>query len=545
MLNSPLLPILILILGAFVLLLLEAVPRIRYFCLIATGFAGMALLALMRLVSSLPLEVVASSWRPLALFGAPLTIEVNLGNWILATVLVGVTFLSLLAFCVSSDGSRPSRVALILMVAGAGMAALFVTSFVALVVAWGAVDVLLGAALLPHGHKGRRRAGLALLSGLLATSALWAASLLNQTEGISNFIHLADFAGQSATLLQVALVLRLGLVPLHLWRPIDLDAEPGQLIPLVVVPTLLGFDLLTYLPALTAGLPSVLFALAALTVLVGGFVAWSESEERLSLAGVVVAETGLAVLAVANAGEQAVATAIAAAVAWSLGVTVFALMPGWSGRQFWHSVPSLLTLLSLLGIPAFLGFVVRFTAYSGLEADLLVLSVAILGEAFVVAALVRLWFWAEPRPLPSNGWLQGAYLVLFIGLSLLLLYTGLTPEILARRIDGTALLALNEFMDQGGIAGWAGWALPLVGGLTLFLAGEGLRQRLESGWRGLGGLLRLEWVYGLVYLLIRQVGRLLRGVSSIVEGEGALLWTVVILLIIVLYLTGGSVGPSG
>ena len=60
-----------------------------------------------------------------------------------------------------------------------------------------------------------------------------------------------------------------------------------------------------------------------------------------------------------------------------------------------------MALLSLIGLPATLGFVTRFTAYSGLEADLPALIVALLGETFVVAAIIRMWVWAEPRPLPG------------------------------------------------------------------------------------------------------------------------------------------------
>jgi hypothetical protein len=65
---------------------------------------------------------------------------------------------------------------------------------------------------------------------------------------------------------------------------------------------------------------------------------------------------------------------------------------------------------------------------------------------------------------------------------------------------------------------------------------------MEAGWRGLGTMLRLEWVYGLLYVGTRLIASLLRGMASVVEGEGALLWTTVILLIILLYLTG-SQGP--
>jgi multicomponent Na+:H+ antiporter subunit A len=545
MLMPLVIPILILALGALSLLLLSLLPRTWGLRLVAAGVAGVALVALWQLGERLPTSWVAASWRPLALFGAPLAFEADAGNWILATALVATSFLSLVGCCASSDRPATAHMALILAATGSGVAALFATSFVALVVAWGLTDILLVAAMLRHGQEGAHRAGLAFISGILATSALWAAPVLVQAEGTSGFLDLSHFAGSSASLLQFAVILRLGLVPLHLWRPIDLQAEPAQLIPLVAIPTLLGIDLLTYLPALTAGLPSALFALGAVTLLVGGFVAWSETEERSSLAGVMVAETGLAVLAVANAGQQAVATAIAAVVAWCLGITVFALTPGWSGRRVWRGAASLVALLSLLGIPATLGFVVRFTAYSGLEADLPALAVALVGETLVVAALMRLWFWAEPRPLPGRQLLEPVYLAVFALAAIALILTGLSPETFTGRGQDSALLELDSLIGQGGVAGWAGWALPLVTGVALFLIGEGLRQRLEGGWQGLGTLLRLEWVYGLFFAAIRRIANLMRGASSLVEGEGALLWTAVILLIILLYLTGNGNGPIG
>jgi multicomponent Na+:H+ antiporter subunit A len=547
--TSLLAPVSILALTALIVWLLGMRWRSRWLSAVAASGTGLTLLTLWRLQTVLPIEGVALSWRPLALFGAPLTFGADAASWSLATLLTAVGALSLLACCISAERVNPAWIALVLASSAVGIAALFATSFVALVMTWGLTDLLLAAGLLHHGQRGVRRAGLTLFSGVVAAAAIWAAPLLVQAEGVSGFLRLTHLTGASTSLLQIAVILRLGLVPLHLWRPIDLTAAPAQLISFVVIPTLMGFDLLTYLvgePALTTGLPAPIFILAAVTALVGGIGAWSETDERASLASVMVAETGLAVLAVANAGQQAVAAAIAAGIAWALGVTVFALTPGWSGRRFWRSGPSLIALLSLLGVPATLGFVARLTIYSGLEADLLALIVALVGESFAVAALIRLWVWAEPRPLPTQRFLELLYLAMFTLAAAALILTGLAPERFSGWDQGakTTLPKLAELIDKGGAAGWAGWALPLVAGLALFVAGEGLRQRLEGGWRGLGALLRLEWIYGLVYIAIRWIARLLRGIVGVVEGEGALLWTAVILLIILLYLTGANGGPG-
>jgi hypothetical protein len=54
----------------------------------------------------------------------------------------------------------------------------------------------------------------------------------------------------------------------------------------------------------------------------------------------------------------------------------------------------------------------------------------------------------------------------------------------------------------------------------------------------------LEWIYRLLFVAMNWVATLLRGVAGLIEGEGALLWTTLILLIILLYLTGNG-GPPG
>ena len=107
-------PILILTSGALLLPLLGAWQRMRGLCLVATGVAGLALIALWRLGIIRPVDWIAPSWRPLVLFGAPLAFEVADSSWALTLALVATTFLSLVACCTRANRPGASSLALIL-----------------------------------------------------------------------------------------------------------------------------------------------------------------------------------------------------------------------------------------------------------------------------------------------------------------------------------------------------------------------------------------------------------------------------------------------
>ncbi len=546
-----LIPIFVPLIGAVLVLVMEAVPHFRFAGIVAAllGVAALAAGLFLRLGAELPVDGVVSKWDPLLLFGVPLTFQADGITWGLLLVLLGVGTLTLFARATSLPSAPggvhrsvlPGETALALALMGVGAAALMASSFVTLIITWAATDLMLAIALAFYGRSGARQAALALLSGVLATGAVWAAYLLREQAGVSGFLDLIRFTGRPAWLLQVAVTLRLGLVPLHLWRPIDLDIELPQIGPLILVPTLLGFDLLLQLPALTDGLPIAFSNLAALTIVVGGGIAWSQTDERRSIIGLAMAETGLAVLAVVNGGQYAVPVAVAAGVAWGLSMGVFALAPGWTSlRAGWQALPGLVALLSILGLPSTLGFVTRMLAYSGLEAGIVALVIALIGESLVVAAALRLWWWAEPRPLPARLGFRLLYLALFAVAAGCLILLGLLPTQFVGYVQDSGLPPLSELLTLGGVTGWAGWALPWIAGLTLFLAGEGVRQRLEGGWQRLSQLLRLEWLYALLLSLADQVGRFIRGLNGVLEGEGSLLWTTIVLLIILLFLRGGQ-----
>jgi hypothetical protein len=51
-------------------------------------------------------------------------------------------------------------------------------------------------------------------------------------------------------------------------------------------------------------------------------------------------------------------------------------------------------------------------------------------------------------------------------------------------------------------------------------------------------VIRLEWLNSAVFYVIDRLTGLLRAAASVLEGEGGLLWTVVVIVIVIVIYTG-------
>jgi len=59
---------------------------------------------------------------------------------------------------------------------------------------------------------------------------------------------------------------------------------------------------------------------------------------------------------------------------------------------------------------------------------------------------------------------------------------------------------------------------------------------------GIQSLLSLEWIYRLFWWFYRSIGRLFTSISSILEGEGGILWAVLILILLIVLLSQQGAG---
>lgn len=72
-------------------------------------------------------------------------------------------------------------------------------------------------------------------------------------------------------------------------------------------------------------------------------------------------------------------------------------------------------------------------------------------------------------------------------------------------------------------------------------ASSGIRKVLDWIFPRLEPVFRLEWVYRVVWGIYYLLGRILKFFSAVLEGEGGILWTVLILVLLITILTGGGI----
>ena len=65
-----------------------------------------------------------------------------------------------------------------------------------------------------------------------------------------------------------------------------------------------------------------------------------------------------------------------------------------------------------------------------------------------------------------------------------------------------------------------------------------LRGTVEGGQSIWGRALRLEWLSSALFYVIDRLTGLLRAAASVFEGEGGLLWTVIVIVVVVVIYTG-------
>jgi formate hydrogenlyase subunit 3/multisubunit Na+/H+ antiporter MnhD subunit len=498
--------------------------------------------------------VIPSLWQPSLLFGSTLALDGGLITHPLALALSVVVCSAFLVQIGQPREEEPSPYLATTMLAllAAGLMVLGAANVLTMVIGWAIYDLVQAAGLLAAGTS-ERVAVRGLLFGSLATLFLWGGVLLSDVGRGSELWPLITPRDAQLTLWSLAGFMRLGAYPFHLSLPDDVDTSVPLAVQLLLGP-IVGWGLWLRLVLANGGyFPTApwMLIIVALTFFVGGLLAWSCRAARCRLPWIGMGTTGAVLLAAELAGDGAPAVLTTGGVAWTLGIAVIFLGGGVYYKALWWRVPALVGGLTLLGAPLTLGLVAETSLLGGvLQDDLGGLGWRVvfffLGNLFLASSVARLFLetsalsfaeegeHGQPRA-PDRPWVLVACGV-GLGLPILLLVVaGLHPPLLVTEVPAPSLWGA---LATPGLAGWLLWTASLAGGGVLAWQDAGQQSDTQSRIELLRGtvhdLLRLEWLSEMVVGALDRGLSVLRTADEVIGGAGALLWSLLLFLLILL-----------
>jgi formate hydrogenlyase subunit 3/multisubunit Na+/H+ antiporter MnhD subunit len=541
MLLPPTIPIAFLILGALAILA-GHLAHLRQPSLIMSITALITLAMIWTLRSDSPVSQIIAPWQPVSVFGVPVSFRVDHTAWIIGLGLVLVCVATALTWLAYPGQTRPAPRAVALLLIASALASVFASNLLTLALAWGLLDTLFTIALLARsGSQLGRRAAIAIVLNIASTLCVWIAALVIENQHTSLYWHLLNAQSGPMGWLVAAAVLRLGLYPLHQWLPVELGQETDRAVLLFVIPSATGLALLARL-AISQALPaqSIMPLLASLSALMGAFLAWRSPQPRSGLPFIALSFTGL--MAISATTPTAVGTLLAATLNWIFVMSALFISRGFKRTAPWWSIGAIVAAMSLIGVPGTIGFIVREQTISSLidSGSWISLVACLIAETLLVASVIRLIFSPAGDSLPINFLRK-------ISFGVALLFT-IVPSIALAVLPATItnVPLLPEMLNKLGVVGWIAWAVPLVGGIAVavslrkpaaVLIIDLIDPEAEPRWQR---LLELDWITSVASLPIRFITYVVRGLSSVLEGEGSLLWTM-LLIVIALVLYSGAI----
>lgn len=506
----PLAPILLLLLVALVMLGLRLLrPRFAYFWLIAAlgALAAWPLVLASRL--EMPRLIDLGNWQPAAYFPTSPRLVVDGISWPFAAALATLILAVILTDVARASEADWASWAGSLALAALGLLAVQGANQVTVLLAWAAIDIIELFIFVGRlaGGGGRERLILAFFA---------------RTSGIILLL----WPSESSLPQLLAVGLRLGVLPLHLayFRVAILRRGLGTMVRLVPAAASLAYLARLTSAGLTPQQTEILMLVTGIAALLAGL-SWLLARSELD--GRPFWISGMASLALASTlrGQPVATLAWGVAALFSGGLLFLT-----SARPRWL-LPVL--GLGLLGFstlpftPAWDGARLYSAPYSPLILPLLVAHVLLLAGFF------RHMIQPGEQLAGVERWVLVIYPLGLILVPLSHFVVGGWSWVQLLREGGFQLNILRL------------WPALLVAALTIFLVLRGRsRMLIPPGIEPvLKNLLSMNWMYRVFWGAYNLIGRLLSGISRLLEGEGGVLWALLLLALILAFFT--EIAPGG
>jgi hypothetical protein len=484
-----------------------------------SGTALLAWIVSLVLVTNIPDVISLSVWKPTALFASRLELHLDAVGWFFlygtSTLMVSVAF----THAAQSGTTTPFHRAVMLSYPAIAMIAMLAGNLLTVVMSWALVDILtlIFFIRMQNDRKSSSRLFIRIAVDGAGILLVLMAALLNGAAGGTSSLSSPMTSTTAAIFLVLAVLFRLGLLPPHisLQPMVSQQRQLGTLLRLL--PPVTALSVLARM--LNIGVPMEtlpwLHLAGGLGVIIGGL-RWAFHLERENARPfLLLGISGLGVLVAGLNPKIGGAPITAAGGVLLLSGAVFYLAEVFAPpHRAWVG----LAAIFLAGLPGTPTGVIAAALVSGVvdPTSLALTILGVIGLVLLTTGGMRHIF------LPSATWPTGESLVrVMYGLGLLL--PSLVGFGLGLRMPGSVSLE-------------AGIVFVIVIGLAL-LSVILLRQFPEGSvlrWARVFAWLDPDPLYRVLSRLIRTLINLFRMVGELLEGEGAMLWMIVILMIVIL-----------
>jgi hypothetical protein len=496
-------------------------PRFAYFWLVAAFGALLTWLFTFYLRSQIPTEFTMVNWGPLELIPVSPFLRLDEISWTFIITLVTLALAGVLTDVVRAEGAHWTAWAGSLAISALGIFAVMAGNTLTLLLAWAAIDLAEFSFLIIQILQSaiRERIVLAFSARVAGIMLLIAAGISAQVSG--GGLNFNTITPLTNLLFILAAGLRLGVLPLHVPFLEDTHLRQGLGTILRLVPAAAGLVLLVRVAPMGVPITWLPFLnlLTGLAALYAG-ISWLNAPNELD---------GRPFWILGGASLAVAATLVAqpdASLAW--GITT--LLAG--GLIFLTSVHHQRLLpLPLLGVLAtsMLPFTPTWTAIRLYNSGFKVISVVfLLAQSLLLVGYLRHALRQTPR---SGGFERWVWLIYPLGLALL-------PAVLylVAFWNGSMPGGLQDLMQA-----WPTVVLLFLSGVLITAWRRGLRLP-SSLVTSLQKFFSFDWFYRLVWGVYQQLSRVVAFLNLIQEGEGGILWTLLLLTLLLSLLVERGLG---
>jgi len=513
------------ILVAFIMILLNWMrPNFRYFWLIAFSGAFMTWISVLLWRFNLPLELILPAWEPQQLFSQALSFSVDPLTWSFAFGVATLILVVIMTATARENFPAPNPWAATLTLGSFGILAVLADNPLSLLLVWAAIDLieLFSQLQSVYTAQASERVVVAFSTRVAGAVMLLWASIVSTSVGTPMDFHNAP--PQSGLFLLLASGLRLGVLPLHLPYASESAIRRGFGSALRLISATSGIILLARIPTESVLSPFTpyLLILVTLAALYGSWM-WLRANDELTARPFWLIGVASLSMAAALRGEQT------GAAAWGLalllvGSVIFLA----SVYQKWINRALLVGLWGISTLP----FSITASGWQHSTANFwpvwpfLLITHAVLLAGYVRHALrpsnrvqfENLDLWAR------NTYPGGIGLSLFV--ILILGVTGFENNYRASSLFYTVITFV--------LSGLVLWLVPRVRWL----------QSPRAHWVSSSSttIVWLDWFFNALWNLYRTLGRLSEVITSILESDGGIIWTLLFLVLLASLLSQGMPG---